>query len=101
MTGRRFTLEEKKFRALLRSGICKPRLARWFQDAGLTDVEKDILFRAYLRGSSREAIARETYSHVSTICSKATKAINKLYDYFRFSNILESEDFNELSKSSD
>lgn len=91
MSGRKFSKEEKKFRALLRDGICKPRLARWFVEAGLTSIEQDILYRAYLKGQSREAIARETYHHESTICTRATKAINKLYDYFKYSKILETE----------
>lgn len=96
MTGKKFTEERKQFRALLRNGICKPRLMRWFTDAGLTEAEKDILLRQYLKGQSREEIARDTYHHISTICIKANKAINKLFDYFQFSDVLEKESLKQL-----
>lgn len=84
MCGKTLSDDEKKFRAFLRKGVCKPRLARWFQDAGLTDLEKDLLTRALIKGQSREAIARETYSSVATICTKSSIAIRKLMDYFNF-----------------
>ena len=82
MAGRRFSQKEKEFRSSLRSKVCKDRLARWFIDAGLSDSEKDILFRYFLKRQSREQIASDMFSCQGTISRKITSGINKLMDYF-------------------
>lgn len=85
MSGRKFTEKEKEFRALLRHGVCKDRLMRWFFDAGLNDTEQDIMYRTYLRKQTREAIAMDTYTCRATVSRILTRAINKLMDYFEYS----------------
>jgi DNA-directed RNA polymerase specialized sigma subunit len=87
MTGRKFTEREKQFRAKLRDGVCKARLARWFVDAGLSDSEKDVLYRAFLKGQSREQIASDVYTCKATVSRKITAGINKLMDYFEFAGM--------------
>ena len=86
MAGRRFTDKEKKFRAMLREGICKARLSRWFSDAGLSESEKDIMFRIFLKQQSREQVALDTFTCKGTVSRKVTSGINKLMDYFDFTN---------------
>lgn len=90
MTGRKFTDKEKKFRARLRSGVCKARLARWFVGAGLNDSEKDVLYRVFLQGQSREQIAMDTYACKTTVSRKVSQGIAKLMDYFEYSNVEDS-----------
>lgn len=87
MSGRKFSEREKKFRARLRDGVCKARLARWFVDAGLSDAEKDMLYRAFQKGQSREQIASDVYICKATVSRKITSGINKLMDYFEFAGI--------------
>lgn len=89
MAGRKFSEQEKKFRAMLRNGICQARLARWFVDAGLNEAEKDVLYRVFIKGQSREAIAMDIYSSKSTVSRKVTQGINKLMDYFEYAKVMD------------
>ena len=91
MTGRKFSEKEKKFRAMLREGICKARLARWFTDAGLSESEKDVMFRVFLKQQTREQIAMDMFACKGTISRKVTSGINKLMDYFDYANILPAD----------
>lgn len=91
MGGRRFTEKEKQFRKRLRAGVCKARLARWFTDAGLSDSEKDVLYRYFLKKQSREQIAMDMYACRGTISRKITTGVNKLLDYFDYAQISVSD----------
>lgn len=85
MSGRKFSQSEKDFRAMLRNGVCKDRLVRWFVDAGLNEMEQDVMYRTFLKKQTQEAIAMDTYTCRATISRILTRAINKLMDYFEYS----------------
>ena len=65
----------------LRDKTCKPRLKRWFVEAGLTDLQDDIMTRIFIKGQLRGMIAQDLYRSEATISRFTTQACVKLYDY--------------------
>lgn len=81
MGKRNYSEEALYIKKKLRDKTCKPRLKRWFLEAGLTDIQEDIMTRLFIKGQLRGKIARELYRSEATISRFTTSACVKLYDY--------------------